>query len=194
MTDKVDVRQGPSRSHGSFRAFVDFTWPILAAVVAALALRAFVVEPFCVPTGSMLNTIQLDETIVVEKVSYLLHGPQQGDVATFVNPADASETLVKRVIATEGQTVDLVDGRVLVDGVALDEPYTEGRPSYPLDTQLPSVGPISYPYEVPEGHVWMMGDNRTNSRDSRYFGAVPVNSISGHAMFVIWPMSDAHWL
>ena len=86
-----------------------------------------------------------------------------------------------------GQTVDLVDGVVYVDGEPLDESaYTGGKPSYPLD------GPaqIQYPYTVPEGCIWCMGDNRTNSSDSRYFGAVPVSSVTGRAFFTYWPISS----
>ena len=75
-----------------------------------------------------------------------------------------------------------------VDGVARNEPYTYGKPSYPLDRTLNGVA-ISYPYTVPQGDVWVMGDNRTNSADSRYFGAVPQSSITGRGFFTYWPLS-----
>ena len=90
--------------------------------------------------------------------------------------------LIKRVIATGGQTVDLRDGVVYVDGVPLDEPYTQGKPSNDLNSG------ITYPYTVPEGHVWVMGDNRTNSADSRAFGAIPLESVTGHAVLRYWPL------
>jgi signal peptidase I len=96
--------------------------------------------------------------------------------------------LIKRIIATGGQTVDLIDGKVYVDGVALNEPYTDGLPSYPL-SNAPGIT-ITYPYTVPEGEVWVMGDNRTNSQDSRYFGSVPVDSITGKAVFRYWPLTS----
>jgi signal peptidase I len=96
------------------------------------------------------------------------------------------QTLIKRVIAVGGDQVDLIDGAVYVNGEKLDEPYTDGKPSMPLD---PAYGvDISYPYTVPEGYLWVMGDNRTNSADSRYFGAVPVTSVSGHANIIYWPL------
>ena len=96
--------------------------------------------------------------------------------------------LIKRCIAVGGQTVDLVDGRVVVDGVALDEPYTRGLPSEPLKTALGVE--VSYPYTVPAGHLWVMGDNRTNSNDSRYFGAIDEDTLTGRAALVYWPFSN----
>lgn len=164
---------------------------IAIAIGCALAFRAFVAEVYEVPSGSMLDTIQIGDRLIGEKVSYHFTSPKQGDIVTFADPEDSSKTLIKRVIATEGQTVELIDGAVYVDGVALDEPYTEGRPSEPLDMQSALVGTIEYPYTVPEGCVWVMGDNRTNSLDSRYFGAIPVSSITSHGLFIFWPLSDA---
>lgn len=192
--EPLNTGDTPKAESSKREIVLSYVIPIAAAVVVALLMRAFVIEPYRVPTGSMLDTIQLDDMIWAEKVSYRTHGPQQGDVVTFLNPADKDVTLVKRVIATGGQTVDLQDGKVVVDGVALDEPYTNDRPSYPLDTYYKGTGKITYPYTVPEGSVWVMGDNRTNSRDSRYFGAVPLSDVTGRAMFVLWPLSDAHWL
>ena len=163
---------------------------IAVAVVLALLMRAFVFEVFEVPTGSMLETIQLDDRIVGEKLSYKARAPQRGEIVTFDNPSKDGTTLVKRVIATGGQTVDLQGGNVVVDGEVLDEPYVNGRESLPLSQQLPGIGPITYPYTIPEGHIWVMGDNRTNSKDSRYFGAVPVSDVTSHAVWTIWPPKD----
>ena len=80
---------------------------------------------------------------------------------------------------------------VYVDGEALDEPYTEGKPTEHLAMQSANAGSIEYPYTVPEGCVWVMGDNRTNSLDSRYFGPIEVSSITSHGLFIFWPLSDA---
>ena len=85
-----------------------------------------------------------------------------------------------------------MDGVVYVDGEPLDEPYTDGKPSYPLPTHSSQLSSdIAYPYVVPEGCIWVMGDNRTNSQDSRYFGAIPVSSVTSKAQFVFWPLEDA---
>lgn len=177
-------------SGGGMPKVAELLITIATAVVLAMILRAFVFEVFEVPTGSMLQTIQLDDRILGEKISYRFHEPAQGDIVTFNNPANDGTTLVKRVIAVGGQTVDLVDGRVVVDGEVLDEPYTNGLESLPLDKQMAGIGSITYPFKVPEGHIWVMGDNRTNSRDSRYFGAVPMSDVTSHAVWTIWPPSE----
>ena len=166
---------------------IEFVVIIASALILVWLITTFVAIPYRVPSGSMLETIQLQDRVISEKISYYGHGPQQGDIVTFADPLDPKTTLIKRCIAVEGQTVDLVDGVVYVDGEPLEEDsYTGGKPSYPED------GPaqIQYPYTIPEGHIWCMGDNRTNSSDSRYFGAVPVDSVTGHAFFTYWPISS----
>lgn len=161
---------------------------LIAFAVFAL-VRTFVIAPFTVPTGSMEPTIQIGDTLFAQKVTLELgQDANQGDIVVFNNPDATSDhdILVKRVIATAGQTVDLQDGQVYVDGVALTEDYTQGQ-SWPLAEQSPGVS-VSYPYTVPEGCVWVMGDNRENSADSRYFGAVPEENLIGIAIFRYWPL------
>lgn len=167
---------------------------IAGALIITVLVRAFVGEAYIIPTGSMLDTIQLDDRVWGEKLSYKFREPEQGEIIMFATPTGEGYTLVKRVIAVGGQTVDLVDGHVVVDGETLDEPYTGGKESWPLAEQLAGVGPLTYPYTVPEGHVWVMGDNRTNSRDSRYFGPVSVDAVQARAVFTFWPLSDVRWL
>lgn len=162
---------------------------IAIVVLGVIALRTFVFVPYEIPSGSMEETIKTGDMVFSEKVTYRTRDPQQGDIVTFDDPEVANRTLIKRVIAVGGQTVNLVDGHVVVDGVMLDEPYTLGKQSNPLNRTAPGVD-ISYPYTVPEGYVWVMGDNRTSSQDSRYFGAIPVSSITGRAVLIYWPMND----
>lgn len=140
----------------------------------------------------MEDTIKTGDMVFAEKVSYHFSDPEQGDIVVFSDPQVPSRTLIKRVIATEGQTVDLRDGKVYVDGVALDEPYTDGLPSYPPNT----VGTvdISYPYTIPKGDVWVMGDNRTNSSDSRYFGPIDKDTVFGKAFAIYWPVESLAWI
>ena len=161
---------------------------IMVAKVAAATelLRVFVFVPYEIPSGSMEETIMTGDMVFSEKVSYYMRAPQRGDIVTFADPEVAGRTLIKRIIATEGQVVDLVDGSVVVDGVALNEPYTKDKPSYPL-YRTANGGDVSFPYTVPQGYVWVMGDNRTSSQDSRYFGAVPVANITGRGALVYWP-------
>ena len=136
--------------------------------------------------ASMEKTIMTGDRVLAEKVSYYLRDPEPGDIVMFEDPEIPGRLLLKRCIAVGGQTVDIndEDGLVYVDGVALSEPYTRGLPSYTLASD------VSYPYTVPEGYLWMMGDNRTNSQDSRFFGAIPVSSVTGRGALVYWPLND----
>ena len=157
---------------------------ILAAVFGlSFLLRTFVYQAYAIPSGSMETTIEVGDYVFAEKVSYYFSEPEVGDIVTFADPADATRTLIKRVVAVGGQTVRLVDGKVYVDGEPLDEPYANGKPSYPFTTSS-----VRFPYTVPEGYIWVMGDNRTNSQDSRYFGAIPLESVTGKAVWTIWPI------
>lgn len=178
-------------SQNSFvRNAIEWVLIVVIALAATFLIRTFVIEPFVVPTGSMESTIEIGDQILAQKVTVELGQPvKAGDIVVFHNPDASSEhdVLVKRVIATAGQTVDLQDGRVLVDGQALDESYTRGA-SYPLGVQAPGVE-VSYPYTVPEGCVWMMGDNRENSADSRYFGPVSQDQIIAVALVRYWPLN-----
>lgn len=186
--DEVEVDERDGRS--GWTRMLDWLLTIAAAVALALFIRAFVGEAYVVPTGSMLNTIQLDDRVWGDKLSYRFREPEQGEIIMFDSPSGDGYTLVKRVIATGGQTVDLQDGLVTVDGEVLDEPYTEGRESLPLAEQLSTISPITYPYTVPEGCVWVMGDNRTNSRDSRYFGPIQLSEVTAKAVLTFWPLAN----
>ena len=173
---------------------LDWGLTIGVAIALAVLLRIFVGESYIVPSGSMLDTIQLGDRIWGEKVSYRFREPEPGEIVTFDNPSGDSTILVKRVIAVGGQTVDLVDGKVVVDGVELNEPYVQGKRSDPILKNMPGIDPITYPLTVPQGCVWVMGDNRTNSADSRYFGPVDTSRIAAHALFTYWPIEDIRTL
>lgn len=152
---------------------------ILAAIGTVLLIRAFVIEPFSIPTESMCNAIEVGDSVLAEKITLELGGNvSQGDIIVFDNPERDPEkdVLCKRVIARGGQTVDLKDGSVYIDGKKIAEDYAKGD-SYPL--YIGKAKRIPYPYKVPEGEIWVMGDNRENSADSRYFGAIPEDSVIG---------------
>lgn len=172
---------------------------LLVVVLACLFLRFFVVGVYMVPSKSMEDTIQASDRVFSEKITLPLGGVEPGDIVTFTKPqcvrnqdgSYSEETYVKRVIAVGGQVVDIRDGQVYVDGQLLDEPYLKDD-SYTVALATPSYwtnkNPI-YPYAVPEGQVWVMGDNRVHSADSRAFGPISVASISGKAFFTYWPVS-----
>ena len=187
-----DAATQPEKKGSGLRStIVEFVVIVIAALAMAWALTTFVVKPYRIPSGSMLETIQLEDRVLSEKISYYTRSPERGDIVTFVDPEDSSRVLIKRVIATAGQTVELKDGVVYVDGQPLDEDaYTLGKPSYELD----SIAGVTYPYTVAQDCIWVMGDNRTDSADSRYFGAVPVSNVTGHAFFTYWPVSSIGFL
>ena len=175
----------------SIPVWLDLLLTALITVAVVVVMRIFVADTYQVPTGSMLETIQLGDRLVGEKISYRFRTPKAGEVVTFDDPSDPSVTLIKRVIATEGQTVELTGGVVYVDGVALTETYVQGQ-TMPLAGYAPNLdAAIVYPYTVPEGCVWVMGDNRENSLDSRYFGPVKLEDVTSRARIIYWPPEDA---
>ncbi len=179
-------RHAEQQEGGFFRSLVEFVIMLAVVLGAAFLLRTYVVAPYEIPSSSMEPTIMVGDKVFSEKISYYSGDVRPGDIVTFQDPEVASRTLIKRCIATAGQTVDLADGVVYVDGEPQADVYAQGL-SYPL---TPAVGvEVEYPYTVPEGCIWVMGDNRENSQDSRYFGAVPESSVSGHAFFVYWPLA-----
>lgn len=188
---KGDHTQAKNPSGGLIRNIIEFAIVIIAALALSFVVTHYVCQPYEIPSESMESTIDVGDRVLSEKISYRFSEPETGQIITFenvegeVDPSSGEmRVLIKRVIATQGQEVDLIDGQVYVDGVALNEPYTRGLPSEELSN--PNC-PISYPYTVPEGCVWVMGDNRVNSLDSRWFGPVPLENVTGHAFFTYWP-------
>ena len=178
------------QQHSFIRGILEWVVTFALVFVFFIFIRMFVIEPYRVPTGSMEPTIEVGDQVFAQKLTINLGmDVQPGDIVVFRNPDGSSDhdVLVKRVIAVGGQTVDLVDGVVYVDGEALDEPYAEGA-SYPLAAQAEGVS-VGFPYTVPEGCVWVMGDNRENSADSRYFGAVADDDLIAVVVFRYWPLN-----
>lgn len=180
LREEVDRSSGPKRSPMS----VALEWVVIVvlAVLLSQAARTWVIATYTVPTPSMVPTIEVGDRFIVDRLVYLYRQPQVGDIVLFDDPNQVLPALVKRVVAVAGHTVDLKDGAVLIDGVQALEPYTYGKPSLP--------GTVKTPVTVPAGYVWVMGDNRTDSADSRFFGPIPISSIHGRAVFKYWPPSD----
>ncbi len=178
MTD-----ENSSEKRGGLRWVLETLAMIVAAFFLAQVVRAYAVAPFVVPSESMVPTMRVSDRFLADRFTYrFIRQPQRGDIVIFDEPG-GNRTLVKRVIATEGQRVDVRDGAVYVDGKRLIEPYTHGLPS--------DAGTVAVPVIVPKGCVWVMGDNRTNSTDSRWFGPIPVSTIRGHAFALYWPLAHA---
>jgi signal peptidase I len=181
-----DVRGSASPRDGartpSFGRWLAQVVALLAvAVVLALGIRTFAVQPFFIPSASMEDTLLIGDRVLVNMSAYLYEEPKRGDIVVFVSSADASVDMIKRVVAIGGQTVDIRDGAVYVDGERLAEQYVNAR--YPDHYYANS------PVTVPEGMVYVMGDNRANSTDSRYTGPQPMSAILGRAFAIYWPVA-----
>jgi signal peptidase I len=150
---------------------------VLPAIVIAVLINLFLAQATRVYGSSMEPNLYTDQRLVVEKVSYRLHEPRRGDVVVLRMPERGPELLIKRVIALPGETIEVRDGQVYIDDKVLEEPYVSQRTS----GRSTSV-------TVPEGHVFVMGDNRGASNDSRSFGPVSLERIVGRAWVSYWPV------
>jgi len=177
----------------------------LWALVLTLFLRAFVIQAFRIPSASMEDTLLVGDFLFVNKFEYGpkipftdirlpgLHDPRRGDVIVFQFPQDPSKDFIKRCVATEGQTIEIRSKQVMVDGKPLNEPYA-------IHTD-PNVRPAGYDYRdnfgpltLGEHQLFMMGDNRDNSNDSRYWGPLPMKLVKGRALFLYWSWDgDRNW-
>jgi signal peptidase I len=177
---------------------------LLTALVIAVLIKTFLVQPFWIPSESMLETIHVNDRVMVNKLAFQLGEPERGDVVVFRDPAEPEveesipeavirsvleavgirtrghEDLIKRVIGLPGETVSVVDNQVQIGGVAISEPYLAD------DVVMPDAGP----FEVGEDEVFVMGDNRQFSFDSRRFGNIEMDSLVGRAFVIIWPLSN----
>ncbi len=159
----------------------DWVVSIVAAIIAAMIIRTFIVELYVVDGPSMRPTLQHEERLVVNKFIYHLRDPQKGEVVIFRYPRDPSRDFIKRVIATAGDTIEIKDGRVYVNDQLQREDYIleKTRTEYPKVT-------------IPDNTIFVMGDNRNNSEDSRFpdVGFVPLDLVKGKAVLIFWPVGD----
>jgi signal peptidase I len=170
--------------------------PIIMAVLLALFIRAFFIQAFRIPTGSMRPTLQEGDKIMVNKLLFgpkipftnyrlpRLREPRRGDIIVFVYPEDRKKDFIKRLVALGGETVEIANGNILINGKLINSPpemlkiyyYNRGR-----------YGQKGRPIKVPDDSYFVLGDNSDSSRDSRYWGFVPKDNIIGRAMFIWWP-------
>jgi signal peptidase I len=188
---EVQVRQAAKGS----RALLEWIGVIVGALVVAFVIRTFLFGAYVIPTGSMEPTLHASpkDRVLVNKLSYHLHDIHRGDVVVFKRPPGESDKtindLIKRVVGLPGEKVDLSGGMVLVNGLPLKEPYinpqcTEGT--------VTLTGQSSW--TIPKGMIFVMGDNRCDSTDSRAFGPIEKNLVVGRAFVRVWPLSHLGWL
>lgn len=183
----------------------EYVEAIVTALLLALIIRAYVIQAFKIPSGSMIPTLLIGDHILVNKFIYgtkipfsdkkilIFRKPEKGDIIVFKYPENPKKDFIKRVVATEGDMIEERDKVVYVNGQAAFEPYAEH-----YDTQLrlggfdprDNFGPLT----VPQSKVFVMGDNRDQSYDSRYWGFVDLKDIRGEALIIYWSWDPHNWL
>ncbi len=177
--------------------FREYAEAIIIALVLALFIRTFIVQAFKIPSGSMLPTLQIGDHILVSKFAYgikmpftgtvliPIHDPEPNDIVVFKFPRDPNLDYIKRVIAVAGDTVEMREKKVYINGKPFADKYgvyTDSRILPPSTSPRDTFGPVT----VPEGHIFVMGDNRDNSFDGRFWGFVDLKAVRGKAFIVYW--------
>jgi signal peptidase I len=158
----------------------------VVALALALFIRAFVAQAFKIPSESMVPTLLVGDHLLVNKIVYRIWEPQRGDIIVFEYPMDVSRDFVKRAIGLPGDTVEVKEETVYINGQPLKEPYAIYEKSHPFD----SAGYHWGPYKVPADNLLMFGDNRNNSQDSRVWGPLDMRHIHGKAFIIHWSWKD----
>jgi signal peptidase I len=202
--EEADARRPKKKRHPALTFLGELPGLILMAFALALLIKSTLLQAFWIPTGSMEPTLIPGDRVIVAKIPYYLHDPERGDIIVFEEPDPAKEPergivgafthwlgqglgfsppdnpdYIKRVIGEPGDVVSARGGRVYVNGIRISEPYLEERTARFRETK------------VPEGELFVMGDNRSNSLDSRFgLGFVPIDRVVGKAVWIIWPVES----
>lgn len=156
----------------------EYAKSIGTAVLVALAIITFIVQAFFIPSGSMRPTLEEGDRILVNKFIYRFTEPKRQEIIVFRYPVEPGRKFIKRVIGVGGDRVEIVGGQVIVNGQPIEENYT-------LTPGFSNYGPIV----VPEDNYFVLGDNRNNSEDSRFWGFVPRENVVGRAFMIFWPVN-----
>jgi len=177
VASRIIIKRAAQIPQAARSSIIETLDACIFAAVLSLVIITFVVQAFYIPSGSMEPTLMVDDRILVAKFLYRFEPVQRGDVIVFRYPLNPSRDFVKRVIGLPGQHVQLKEGVVYVDGARVSEKGYTIRPDFG------NYGPIT----VPPNEYFVLGDNRNNSEDSRFFGYVPRANIIGRAVFIYWP-------
>lgn len=175
-TKELTDTENTKKQLSSLRELIE---SIAIAVILAVIIRMFIIEPFYIPSGSMEPTLQINDRIIVNKLAYNFGEPERGDIVVFKYPKDPSRNFVKRLIAKPGEVVELRDSKLYINGKLIEEDYL------PEGMEYVDYGPL----KVPEGEYFMLGDNRNFSEDSRFWGTLPEDNIIGKAVLIYWPIN-----
>ncbi len=167
------------RKKGSLNPLFENLLLITIAILIAFFIRSYIILPFLIPTTSMEPTLKIGDILLIEKVSYRFRSPKSGEIVVFYNPSGDGRKIIKRVIGVAGDRIEVTNnGYVIINEEPLEESYARYQ----------DIGQ-AFNYDVPEGTVFVMGDNRGNSQDSRWFGPISINTIIGKAVFRQWPLN-----
>ena len=202
MPEDVNDVQTPeevSSSSDSFKAVRDWIIVLVVALVVALGIRTYVLQQFYISGPSMETTLYQPNRVLVNKLSYRLHDVNRGDVVVFDRVTSNGESiqhddLIKRVVGLPGEKISISKCIVYVNKVALKEPYLDSSDTEQEDLIERCRQPEMAEVVVPAKQVFVLGDNRPQSMDSRMFGSVDRNRIVGRAFVVLWPLSRWRWL
>ncbi|MEW6213651.1 MAG: signal peptidase I [Nitrospirota bacterium] len=187
------------------RLIREYAEAIITALLLALVIRAYIIQAFKIPSGSMIPTLLIGDHILVNKFLYgtkipfsdkrflVFKKPERGDIIVFKYPEDPKRDFIKRVIAKEDDILESRDKTVYVNRKAVIEPYVHHSDSYTIpggNNPRDNFGPLI----VPKGKVFVMGDNRDQSYDSRYWGFVDIKDIKGKALIIYWSWDAKKWL
>ena len=197
MTDEMvdpiedeDERSDDGDGGSALRTALEWVVLIACALLVAFVVKTFIFQAFYIPSESMVPTLEVGDRVLVNKLSYRMHDPNRGDVVVLKTIEGAGERdLIKRVIGLPGETLEYRNCVVYIDGKELIEPYLD--PTVVTPTQCGGGQP---PITIPADQVFVMGDNRGGSKDSRNIGAIQYSDLLGRAFVIIWPTSDWAWL
>jgi signal peptidase I len=180
-------RQPASRPNSTPQKSVtrQYAEAIIIAVVLALVIRTFVIQAFKIPSGSMLQTLQIGDHILVNKFLYWFTDLQHGDIIVFKYPQDEGRDFIKRIVALPGDKVEIREKQVYINDTPPSEPYVIHLD--PVNMESPGLSRDSFgPVVVPPGQLFMMGDNRDYSMDSRFWGFLDMKKVKGKAFIIYW--------
>lgn len=178
LTEKETVDDTREQKRGELVTFLtELPILIITAVVLAWIIKSFVAQPFYIPSGSMEPTLYPGDRVLVNKFIGYFTSPKPDDIVVFIPPGNTDKDFIKRIIASGGQEIEVKGGKVYINGKAKSEPYIISM----YDSNMYG------PERVPSNHVFVMGDNRPNSQDSRVFGPLRESSIVGKAFMIYWP-------
>lgn len=190
----MKVKSTQIKKKSTFREYAE---AIIIALALAFLIRTFVVQAFKIPSGSMEPTLEIGDHILVNKFIYgikipftstrlfPLEKPKRGDVVVFIYPLDPSKDFIKRVVAVEGDTVQIVNKKLIINGAEVPDPHAVYKDDtvFPAEVQKrDNFGPVT----VPKGCLFVLGDNRDRSLDSRFWGFVPIEDLRGKAFIIYW--------